>query len=249
MSHGLQHTGVFQMVFDPLEKLEKIQKIVCNEDKRKYYRFRISKQYAGDVTADCVGCFLDCAFCWSSRVNSRPAEIGKFYSVEKVFKKVVETARRRKLHRVRLSGGEPTLCIEHFTKLVEIFGEKASDLTCIIETNGILIAKFPELAKLLASYPNMEVRVSIKGFDEESFERITGAEGKYFWWQIDAIKILLKHRAYAYCATMWETAGPRGVKKLMKTLLKHGVDGLELECLYRYDFVMKRIKERGIKLY
>ncbi|MHA1595386.1 MAG: radical SAM protein [Candidatus Baldrarchaeia archaeon] len=236
------------MVFDPLERAEIISKIVCKNIRRKYYRFRISRQYAGEATADCLGCMLDCAYCWAWEAHRRMSEVGDFYHPEEVFSRLLEMAKERNLHRIRLSGGEPTLHVRHFATLVRLIGEEAPDVTCIVETNGIMIYRHPWLANILADYPNMEVRVSIKGYDEKSFEKVTGADRKYFWWQIDALKILIDRGVYAYGAAMWDICGAKGVKKLMKILLDYGIDGLELECLIRYDFVMERIRERGIKL-
>jgi len=236
------------MPFDALERAESVSKIVCKNIKRKYYRFRVSKQYAGEATADCLGCLLDCAYCWSWEANSKMSEIGEFYHPEEVFSKLLDIAKKKCLHRIRLSGGEPTLHVKHFAVLIRLVGEEAPDLTCIVETNGIMIYRHPWLANILADYPNIEVRVSIKGYDEESFEKITGADRKYFWWQIEALKMLIDRGVYAYGAAMWDVCGADGVKKLMSTLQKYGIDGLELECLLRYDFVLRRLEERGIPL-
>jgi hypothetical protein len=53
--------------YDPVEKARQVAEVVCKDGKRKDHRFRPPPFYGFIATADCVGCCLGCAFCWSWR--------------------------------------------------------------------------------------------------------------------------------------------------------------------------------------
>ena len=103
----------------PLELAEITRKAVCSEGQRKYYRFRPSRFYGGISTADCVGCFLRCVFCWSWNIVTRQTEIGTFYSPEDVARELVGIAKKKHLKQLRISGNEPTLCRTHLIGVLE----------------------------------------------------------------------------------------------------------------------------------
>jgi len=68
------------------------------------------------ATADCVCCCLRCIFCWSWNIATRPQECGHFSSPEEVAGKLIAIAKSKKLHQLRISGNEPTICREHLVK-------------------------------------------------------------------------------------------------------------------------------------
>jgi uncharacterized Fe-S cluster-containing radical SAM superfamily protein len=80
---------------------------VCNERKRKYYRFRADRFYGVIATADCMGCNLDCGFCWSYRMRLHPERFGAFYSPEEVAERLVLIAHEHRFRAVRMSGSNP----------------------------------------------------------------------------------------------------------------------------------------------
>ncbi len=106
-------------MFNPIEMAELTKTIVCKRNQRKYYRFRPAKFYGGISTADCVGCCLRCAFCWSWRETTRPEKFGDFYSPEEVAGKLVSIAKKKKLRQLRISGNEPTICRNHLISVLE----------------------------------------------------------------------------------------------------------------------------------
>jgi len=71
-------------MYNPIELTEKIERIVCKDKEKKYYRFRPTGFYGGIATADTVGCNLRCKFCWSTNSVWKPTNTGKFYSPEDI---------------------------------------------------------------------------------------------------------------------------------------------------------------------
>lgn len=152
---------------------------------RRYWRFRGGKWYGGIATADVVGCNLRCGVCWAWRFAFR-SDAGRLLAPSEVAERLAEIARRNGYKYARISGGEPTIAPRHLLAALE---EVPRDLTFILETNGILIDD--AYARRLAGFPNLAVRVSIKGASPEEFERITLADGRYFHRQLDAIRALV----------------------------------------------------------
>jgi len=159
-------------MYDPVKRTEEAARIVCRDDRRKYYRFRAARFYGGIATADCVGCCLRCIFCWSWQQVVKPGAYGRFYSPEAVSAKLVSIARKKGFDRVRISGNEPTISREHLLKVLEGIPE---DILFILETNGILVGHDETCAADLAGFKNLHVRISLKGTTEEEFSALTGA--------------------------------------------------------------------------
>ncbi len=228
---------------DPLDRATKLRGIVCRDDKRKYYRFRATRFYGGIATADCVGCFLNCAYCWSSRV--RDQKPGNFYSSEEISSKLSSIAKRKKFSRVRISGNEPTLCKEHLLGVISGLAE----FLFILETNGILIDE--KYARALKRFSNLHVRVSLKGCDENSFSKITGARPEFFSYQLNALKHLVENGISCHPAVMGDLCSPSELTALRESLRK--IDeklerDLELEKLILYPFVKREMERRGSKI-
>ena len=184
--HGNKHLKFWRSslpVFDPLERADEIKKIVCHGDERKYYRFRSARYYGGIASADCVGCNLDCAYCWSYKPRHNP-RMGKFYSPAAVAGRLSTIARQHGYRQVRITGNEPTICREHLIEVISLLPSPRF----ILETNGILIDdQYVEALQ----FPNLHVRVSLKGANGEQFSRITGARPEFFERQLDALRYLI----------------------------------------------------------
>lgn len=219
-------------MIDPIEFSNKVKSQVCSNDKRKYYRFRKTRFYGGCATADCLGCNLRCIYCWAQKKVWNPDKFGEFFNPKEVNNKLL----RMKQPIVRVSGGEPTICKSHLMNLISLIPE---DLLFILETNGILIDD--EFAKELSQFQNIYVRVSLKGTDEKTFEKITGADGKFFRYQINALKILNKYKIKNRAALVPELFTIEQIKNL-------GIPNLEFEELITYPFVIKNLEKKGIML-
>jgi len=174
-------------MYDPVARAEQTARIVCEGDLRTYHRFHPTRFYGGIATADCVGCCLDCAFCWSWRQVAHPQDYGRLYTPQEVAGRLVAIARRHGYGQVRISGNEPTICRAH---LIKVIAAIPGDLFFILEANGILIGHDAGYAAELAAFPNLHVRVSLKGTNEAEFSRLTGAEPAGFRLQLKAIENL-----------------------------------------------------------
>lgn len=233
-------------MIEPLKEAEKIRKIVCRNKKRKYYRFREGNFYGGISTADCVGCILDCVYCWSFYPRKNPEKVGNFFSPEEVAKRLVKIAKKRKYKKVRISGNEPTLCKEHLLKVISLIPK---DLTFVLETNGILIDE--NFAKELSKFKNLYVRVSIKGANEEMFSKITGAKPEFFQYQLKALKYLIENKIAcraAIMADLYEEKDEKEIKEKLSEIDPILAEDLEFEYLMMFPFVEKNLRKRGIKI-
>lgn len=220
-------------MIDPKELTDKIRKIVCKKNLRKYYRFRSTKFYGGCATADCLGCNLRCAYCWAQKKVWKADKYGMFYSPNKVYQELM------KFHQsiVRISGGEPTICKPHLIDVIDLFSKK--NVLFILETNGILLDE--SYVQELSKYENIYVRVSLKGVDEESFEKITNAEGRYFFKQLKALDLLKKYNIEHRAAILADLFKKEDINNL-------NIPNIEFESLIEYPFVKKALKERNILL-
>lgn len=228
-------------MLNPLDLAKTTSGIVGENDRRKYYRFRSARFYGGISTADCVGCCLRCIFCWSWRETTRPDEYGDFYSPEDVARKLIGIAKSKRLNQLRISGNEPTLCREHLIKVIELIPK---DYLFILETNGILIGSDETYAQELSQFPNLYVRVSLKGTCEEEFSRLTGAIPEGFQWQLKALENLTRYRVKVHPACMVSFSPPERIQVLKKRLktIKPSFTDFEVEELILYPAIEERLK-------
>jgi uncharacterized Fe-S cluster-containing radical SAM superfamily protein len=177
---------------DPFKLAEIVERQVTRRARgvleRRYYRFRGGRWYGGIATGDVVGCNLRCKFCWSWRY-SYYGDKGWFESPGSAFEKLVSIASKCSYKYLRLSGGEPTIGVEHLYELLGLVEE--TKYLFILETNGLLIGKYPEIARRLASYRRVIVRVSFKGCTPEEFEYLSGADKSFYEYQFKALENML----------------------------------------------------------
>ncbi len=165
------------MAPDARNLAKRVEKLVVKGLKKKYKRFRVARFYGGCATADCVGCFLRCSFCWVKNSNIYPQQYGRYYSPEEVAEKLSKLDAPL----YRISSGEPTIGKTHLIKFLENFNKPF-----LLETNGILLDK--DYCNKLAVFPNVHVRLSLKGISEETFQKTTKTEG--FKYQLEAARNL-----------------------------------------------------------
>lgn len=232
-------------MIDPLELAEKVRKAIESGERRKYYRFRPAPYYGGIATADCVGCCLRCLFCWSWHIVVQPEKVGRFYSPEEVARNLLSIVRKKGFHQIRISGNEPTLHRLHLLKVLQLIPK---EIHFILETNGILIGHDSSYAKDLSSFPNIFVRVSLKGACAEDFTQLTGAKPEGFNLQLRALKNLVEEGVDCFPAVMANFSSQEEIKKLRLRLkeIKQDFYDFEEEELILYPFVQENLKKAGI---
>ena len=232
-------------MIDPINKAENISKIVTRDDLRKYYRFRPARFYGGIATADCVGCCLQCIFCWSWREVMNPKAYGHFYAPKDIARRLTLVARKKRFKNIRISGNEPTLAREHLLKVLEMV---PFDMLFILETNGILIGHDRTYAEDLSRFDNLYVRVSIKGTNEEEFSRLTGAEPQGFRLQLKALENLRREAVKTHPAVMASFSTTDNIDALRRRLIQIDFDykDLEIEELTLYGDVEKRLQKTSV---
>jgi len=230
---------------DPIEFAEEVGQVVGSGERRKYYRFRPAPYYGGIATADCVGCCLKCLFCWSSHIIVQPEKVGRFYSPEEVVRNLSAIARKKGFHQVRISGNEPTLHRSHLMSVLQLLSE---EIHFILETNGILIGHDVSFAKDLSGFPNLYVRVSLKGVCPGDFARLTGAKAEGFDLQLSALENLVEEGVDCFPAVMTNFSEPKEVQKLRQRLKEIRPDfaDFEEEDLILYPFVLEHIQNAGL---
>ena len=217
---------------NPVKLTKFMEKLICRNSSKKYYRFRKTHFYGGCATADCLGCNLRCAYCWAQKKIWTPEKFGEYYTPREVSERLI----KMNYSLVRVSGGEPTICKKHLLELISLIPENQ---LFILETNGILLNE--DYVKELSNFKNIYVRVSLKGVDEKTFEQITGADGKFFKNQLVALELLKKYRIKNRAAILVDLFSEKQIESL-------GIHDLEYETLITYPFVIKSLKKRGFML-
>ncbi|MHA1593487.1 MAG: radical SAM protein [Candidatus Baldrarchaeia archaeon] len=244
--------------FDPVKLAEWTEKIVTRRteagQERKYTAFYATGVYRGIATGYTVGCCLRCIFCWVDWSRDFPERFGTFYSPEAVFQKLVETARKYGVKKVRISGAEPTIGKDHLLAVLERIEECDEINLFILETNGILFGVDKKYVEKVAQFSKVHVRVSLKAGTPEAFTRKTGAIPEAFEIPFKAIENLLDVGASFHVAAM--SADPRIMTpeerlSLIQRLAEIDprlVLELEEEVVDPYDTTLQRLKFAGVEL-
>ncbi len=238
-----------KLPFDPVKRALEVEGVVMRGDRRLYYRFRPARYYGGIVTADAIGCSFLCAYCWNYKRNLNPERFGKFYSPRDVASKLLDIARKKGFHLYRITGCEPILgenSLKHLIGVIRIVSEEDPGAGFIVETNGLVLGYSKDMVNYL-KFPNLMVRVAIKGVDEDSFELVTGAKKEFFMYPIKAVRFLQQENIRAWPAVMADLFTDSEIESLKEILEKENVKGeLELEVLEKYPHVMENMKKRGV---
>ena len=236
--------------FDPLELARRTEEIMAREDTRKYTAFYCTGVYGGISTGYTVGCCLRCIFCWVDFSRDFPETRGEFYTPEQVVGWLIKNARRKRMSRLRISGGEPTLCKQHLLAVLERI--EPTGYGFILETNGVPIGADEDYAAELARHACAHIRVSLKAATAEGFEARTGARGEFWELPYFAIERLLAAGADFHVAAMTD---PRLMPEaeraaLLARLRQAGYTGwVEEERCDAYRSAVKRLRAAGWDLF
>lgn len=242
---------MIDLPFDPINRARETEMAVIRGNRRKYYRFRAAPYYGGIATADAVGCCFLCGYCWNYFKILKPQNFGKFYSSQDVADNLLRIVRKRGFKRCRITGCEPILgeaSFDHLIKVIDRVLDRERGLTFVLETNGLFLGYQAAFIKRL-KFSKLAVRVAIKGWDEDSFRHITGADEKYFEYPLIGLKLMRQEGLNAWPAVMWEAFGEPGIESLKTRLLSMGIDSeIEIEVLEKYPYVMENIDRRKITI-
>ncbi len=237
--------------FDPLKRSEEVENQVTSGDKRLYYRFRAAPYYGGIATADAVGCSFLCAYCWNYNRNLHPERFQQFYSPQQVADKLLHIAQKKSFRLFRISGAEPILGEKTFTHLIEVLrliNLSKPDSLFILETNGFFLGYQTDLLNKFREFPNLKVRICLKGIDHNSFEHMTGAQNDFFRFPLTALKELEKLGVRTWPALMGDLFSREEINEFEKLLEESGIHSqLELEYLEAYPFVLDNMRKRKIR--
>jgi uncharacterized Fe-S cluster-containing radical SAM superfamily protein len=236
--------------YDPLVLAKETEEIVCRGDAKKYTKFYCVGVYGGISTAYTVGCDLRCIFCWVEWSRDFPEQHGNFYTPQQVFQRLVFNAGKKKVSKLRISGGEPTLGKEHLLKVLDLIN--TTRYSFILETNGILFGADKEYVKSLQKYKNVYIRLCLKAGTPEGFQRRTGAKGDFFELPFKGIENLMDARLKFHVACMNDPAVmPKDENKAMLKKLKelNYQDYLEEEMCDPYFTSVKRLEKAGYQIF
>jgi len=234
--------------FDPLILNEKTEKIVVDGNKRKYVQLgRSLRFYGGTTSATEVGCNLRCKFCFSDQPVWNPKNTGKFYSPQEVFGGLAKNARRYGHKLISASASEGTIGLQHLYELLDLVEQ--SEFIYILETNGMNIGANAEIAKQLAKYKRLHVRVSIKGCSPEEFHTLSGAHRDAYELPFKALRHLIDAGVSCNACVMASFSDKQGIEKVKEKLSKitPGIlRSLEIERIKQFPKVRARLKQHQL---
>ncbi len=236
--------------FDPLDLAKDTEKLCLKGSSRKYTNFYCTGVYGGISTGYLVGCCLRCVFCWVSFSRDFPHKYGEFFSPEEAFENLISNARKSRVKKLRVSGGEPTLGKEHLLGILDLVDD--TNYFFVLETNGILLGKEPEYVKALKKYRNIYVRVSLKAGTPEGFEKRTGARAEFYELPYLAVKSLNREGIYFRVASMSDSRlMPKEERNEMIRKLKEVgyKDYLEEEICDPYDTSVIRLRKADFSIF
>jgi uncharacterized Fe-S cluster-containing radical SAM superfamily protein len=227
------------------------EEIVCKGASRKYTGFYKVGAYGGISTGFTIGCCLRCIYCWVEWSRDFPESHGQFYSPNQVFQNLVFNAKKKKVTKLRISGGEPTLSKDHLLKVLELI--KTTNYLFMLETNGILLGYDQEYAKELEPFNrNLHVRVSLKAGTPKGFQKRTGAVGKFYELPFLVIKNLKEAKLEYHVACMSDPRIMSGDERnaVLQKLKEVGYHGyLEEEFCDPYPTSVVRLEKAGYHLF
>jgi uncharacterized Fe-S cluster-containing radical SAM superfamily protein len=154
---------------------------------------------------------------------------------------LVTLATKNHCQKIRLSGGEPTLCRKH---LIAIIQQLPNNFFFILETNGILLSNKEYIHELETLTNRPYVRISLKA-GKTLFSKITGASLDAYNRQLQAIDWLKQSSLQFNVAIMAEFFTSEEVMELETNIAPKR---LEREQLIVYPFVKEKLRAKGLDL-
>lgn len=237
-------------LFNPVELASSIEKSVCKNSSARYAAFYTTGPRRGVSTGFIAGCCLRCIFCWADESRDNPDNFGKFYSPEEAHDELLRNANIKGVKRLKLSGGEPTICRSHLFALLDLI--KEIDVILTLETNGILLGADEGYVEKLSKYKQFHIRVSLKAGTPEAFRRVTGAQADFFELPLNAVQYLMKYKMSFHAAAMTDPKIMSADERSALLIKLKGIgykDFLEEETCLPHHHALRRLKEAGLSLF
>ena len=137
----------------------------------------------------------------------------------------------------------------HLLQLLERLRYNKS-LNFILETNGILLGNDRNFSRALSDFRFLHVRVSLKGCNEDDFEKLTGASSQGFELQLQSLKNLVDEGVSCHAAVMTSFSSRDSFLQLANRL--SSIDprlarDLETEEVIMYPRVAKKLRTFGLR--
>jgi uncharacterized Fe-S cluster-containing radical SAM superfamily protein len=192
------------------------------------------------------------------RNHSKIACEGTFFSPQAVAQILEGLIKKYKLKYARITEGEPTLDMDHLCSILSSLTESKAKFKFILETNGLILGKYPEFVNRIAEYDRqikpgerfIHVRVSIKGPTPDKFRLLTFADPKFHELQFAALRNCLNAGLDVHPATMLDFVETKQeIDYLAKKLETVGMSishDIEWERLFLEDYVINRLETHHI---
>jgi len=165
-----------------------------------------------------------------------------------VFDGLAKNARRYGHKLISASASEGTIGLKHLYELLDLVEQ--SEFIYILETNGMNLGANPEIAKQLAKYKRLHVRVSIKGCSPEEFHVLTGAKREAYEWPFKALRNLIDAGVSCNACVMASFSNQEGIADIKQKLsqITPGIlRSLEIERIKQFPKVRARLLKHELK--
>lgn len=199
------------------------------------------------ASVDVLGCNSRCSFCWVPREEEDKFP-SKFYSADEICERLL----RLEGNAWRITGGEPLVVPELVFDILDQIHHYYSLKVLWLETNLLPIISFPDIPRHLSKYERVVVHCSLKGVDPETFEAVTGLEGKFHFHALQALKTLINEGIEVFPSLIANVIKPHRLNHLFQELLEIHPK-LPLRVMIRkvlpYRATVNRLQRLGVTLY
>jgi len=141
-----------------------------------------------------LGCNLRCAYCWvvdEKKIGVRCLpELYPFQTPQETYDSIKKLACAYKLKRVRVSGSEPLINPKHLLSVIRMAISDGYDY--VLDTNATLLTE-DFLASIKPYRHKIYVYMGLKGSNPEQFEDLTTADSKFWFKQLEGLRLIVKH--------------------------------------------------------
>ena len=167
------------------------------------------------ASVDVLGCVSHCHFCWVPREEEDKFQ-SRFYTADEIYERLL----RLEGNAWRITGGEPLIVPETVFDLLDRIHCYNLSKVLWLETNLLPVIAFPDIPRRLSEYERVVVHCSIKGVDPETFEAVTGLQGKFHFQALQALNMLVDEGIEVFPSVVANVIEPHKLKYLFEELLE-----------------------------